>query len=144
MAPLAVLDADVLIGHLDSRDAQHERATDLLATLAMEGVRLHASTITLAEVLVGPAKANRDTEAVEALNRLAVAEVAIGPGEAGRLAWLRAKTGCRMPDCCVLLAAQVIEATLLCSFDDRLRRAAEALEIPVDPETSDDRSSDKA
>ncbi len=43
-----------------------------------------------------------------------------------RLARLRADTGLRMPDCCVLLAAQDA-AGRVAAFDDRLIRAAEVL-----------------
>ncbi len=41
-----------------------------------------------------------------------------------RLAQLRASTGLRMPDCCVLLAAEDAGASVA-SFDDRLAQASE-------------------
>lgn len=131
MARVAVLDADVLIGHLDSRDVQHERATDLLRRLVSAGMHLRASTITLAEVLVGPADAGREAAATAALAELGVEEVPFGEGAVRRLARLRADTGCRLPDCCVLLAVEDSGAGLLGSFDRRLGRAAGKLGIEL-------------
>ncbi len=131
MARLAVVDADVLIGHLDSSDARHERADDLLRTLASTGARLRASTITLAEVLVAPAQAGRLSEATAALDRLGVEEVSFGADAAQRLAALRARTGCRLPDCCVLLVASAADVAVLASFDVRVQGAAVALGIEL-------------
>lgn len=129
MAPVAVVDADVLIGHLDSTDALHERAEQLLLALADEGIGLRASTVTLAEVLVAPARTGRLREAETALDRLGVEEVPLGADAAHRLAALRARTGCRLPDCCVLLTAEASDGAVLASFDAKVRRAAAALEI---------------
>ncbi len=41
-----------------------------------------------------------------------------------RLATLRAGTGLKMPDCCVLLAVQESAAKALVTFDERLRTHA--------------------
>lgn len=131
MARLAVLDADVLIGHLDSRDAQHYRAERVLDGLTEVGVGLCASTVTLAEVLVAPEAAGQGPAARTALMRLGIQEIALGSQAAQRLAELRASTGCRLPDCCVLLAVQDADADLLGTFDDRLRRAAGQLGIEL-------------
>lgn len=131
MARVAVLDADVLIGHLDDCDAHHERARDVLRALAGERADLRASTITLAEVLVAPEAAGRGDAARSALQMLAVEEVRLGVDAARRLAALRASTGCRMPDCCVLLAVEDAEATLLATFDERLRKSAGDLGIDL-------------
>jgi len=46
----------------------------------------------------------------------------------GKLARLRAATGLKMPDCCVLLAVETTTARLA-TFDDRLRKAATARDI---------------
>ena len=54
---MIVLDASVLIEHLDSRDAHHERATALLLDAIHK--RLATSPLTLPEVLVGPAEAGQ-------------------------------------------------------------------------------------
>ena len=58
---MIVLDAIVLIAHFESTDAHHERATRLLLDAADES--LGASLLTLAEVLVGPARVGKLDEA---------------------------------------------------------------------------------
>jgi predicted nucleic acid-binding protein len=99
-----VLDASVLIAHLDERDAHHERASRLLADTGAEP--LGASTITLAETLVAPTRTGRLEDVVPALDRLGVAEFPLGDEAPARLARLRVEIGCKLPDCCVLLTAQ--------------------------------------
>jgi predicted nucleic acid-binding protein len=119
-----VLDASVLIGHLDSRDAHHRRARRLLE--ATSGQALGASQISLAETLVAPARVDHLDGAREALDRLGVVELPLGEASASRLARLRAGTGCKLPDCCVLLATQQ-HGGAVASFDAGLLRAAQAL-----------------
>jgi predicted nucleic acid-binding protein len=119
-----VLDASVLIAHLDKRDAHHERASRLLTDTGAEP--LGAGTITLAETLVGPTRAGRLDDAVVALDRLGVAELPLGNEAPARLARLRAEVGCKLPDCCVLLAAQEHGGTVA-SFDSALVDVAEGL-----------------
>ena len=121
---MIVLDASVLIGHLDARDQHHERATALLE--ASDAEPLGASTITLAETLVAPARAKRLKEARAALERLGVAELGLGEGAPGRLAQLRADTGLKLPDCCVLTVAQQFKGAVA-SFDEDLAGAARKL-----------------
>jgi predicted nucleic acid-binding protein len=116
-----VLDASVLIAHLDGRDARHGRATQLLAET--DGESLGASTISLAETLVAPARAGRLDDATEALERLGVRELPMGDGASGRLARLRTETGRKLPDCCVLLAAAERQG-VVASFDSALTGAA--------------------
>jgi predicted nucleic acid-binding protein len=43
---------------------------------------------------------------------------------APRLAEIRAHTGLKMPDCCVLLAAERLSASKLATFDARLAQVA--------------------
>ncbi|HEY3828128.1 MAG TPA: PIN domain-containing protein [Solirubrobacteraceae bacterium] len=125
---MIVLDASVLIAQFDARDAQHGRAMQALSTIAEEA--LGASTITLAEILVGPARAGRLEDARAALSDLAVDELPLPADAASKLAELRAQTDLRMPDCCVLLSAQQERASLL-TFDDRMGKRAEQIGIPV-------------
>ena len=99
LARVIVLDASVLIGHLDGRDGHHERARDLLAANA--GTSFGASSISLAETLVGPARSGKLGVARDAIARLAVEELAFGEDAPARLAVLRAETGLKLPDCCV-------------------------------------------
>jgi predicted nucleic acid-binding protein len=116
-----VLDASVLIAHLDQRDAHHERARQLLLDSGSEP--LGASTISLAETLVAPARVGRLADATKALERLGVRELAPADGASGRLAQLRIDTGRKLPDCCVLLAAQE-RGGAVASFDSALARVA--------------------
>lgn len=50
--------------------------------------------------------------------------VAVGTDAPERPAHLRSATRLKLPDCCVLLAAQDVRATTVLPFDDRLRVAA--------------------
>lgn len=118
---MIVLDASVLIAHLDRDDAHHEQATARLLELADED--LGASSITLAEVLVAPVRTDRLTAAKAALGRLDVQELPLPRNAPERLAKLRAATGLKLPDCCVLLTAESVDGTVL-TFDDRLAREA--------------------
>jgi predicted nucleic acid-binding protein len=111
VAGLIVVDASVLIAHLDERDAQHAQA----------------SPLTIAEVLVGPARQDRLDAAVEALTQLELQEIPFAADAAARLALLRASTSLKLPDCCVLLAAQDGRAEAILTFDDRLGREAQRL-----------------
>lgn len=121
---MIVLDASVLIAHLDASDAHHEAARALLEKTG--GEALAASAITLGETFVSPARAGRLEEVESAVRQLGVEEIAIDNRTAGRLATLRAGTGLKLPDCCVLLAALDREA-LVASFDASLLAAADEL-----------------
>lgn len=125
---MIVLDASVLIAHLDGNDRHHGRATVLLA--AAEHETLGASPISLAEVLVGPARVGVLDRATAALDLLGVATVPLPADAPTRLASLRAGTGLKLPDCCVLLAAETSRAAVA-SFDDRLTGVASRLGFAV-------------
>jgi predicted nucleic acid-binding protein len=84
------------------------------------------SSITLAETLVSPARAGRLGDAEAALQQLGVQELPLGAGAPGQLAEMRATVGLKMPDCCVLLAAQDHEG-IIASFDSDLLAAARRL-----------------
>jgi len=119
-----VLDAGVLIAYLNGSDLHHAKAKSLLEALSSEpwGV----SSVTLAETLVYPARAGRLEEAEAALVGLDLQELLSGGGAPGRMAEMRAELGLKMPDCCVLLAAQDNDATVA-SFDVGLLSAARKL-----------------
>jgi predicted nucleic acid-binding protein len=122
VAHLTILDASILLAHLDDTDPHTEAAKTILA----EGNAFAASTITLAEVLVGVVRAGRLEEQLAALSQLEISEVAIERGAAVQLARLRAETGLRMPDCCVVHAATVTDADAVATRDERLARVAAA------------------
>jgi len=125
VAGLTVLDASVLIAHFSEGDAHHARAADLLEKLVADD--LAASVITLGEALVTPTRRGRLQTARSGLAALAVAGIPVNEDAPSRLAALRADTGMRLPDCCVLLAAQDARAGAIATFDDRLARAARDL-----------------
>lgn len=125
---MIVLDASVLIAQFNARDAHHKRAGRLLAEVA--GDQLSASQLTLAEVLVGPARTGLLDQAQTALRRLGVQTITLPHDAHLRLAELRATTGLRLPDCCVLLAAEQ-EGAALATFDDRLGSVANQRGVSV-------------
>jgi predicted nucleic acid-binding protein len=126
-----VLDASVLIAYLSASDRHHARAQTLLEANSSEP--WGTSSVSLAETLVYPARAGRIEEAEAALVGLEVQELPLGGGAAGRLAEMRADLGLKMPDCCVLLAAQNNEAGLA-AFDAGLISAAKKLGVEVVPD----------
>lgn len=119
---MIVVDASVLIAHLESTDANNANAMALLGKAT--GTPLGASTVTLAEILVRPTRAGRLHEAEAHLRQLRLAEIGFGKYAAPRLALLQAETNLKMPDCCVLLAAEDGDATAILTLDDRLRATA--------------------
>jgi predicted nucleic acid-binding protein len=121
MARVIVFDASVLIAYLDGDDAQHAIAENLLAREIDD--EFAANSLTLAEVLVAPSRQGRLGEVQRALHDLDVRELPFPADSAVQLARLRAETGLKMPDCCVLLAAEAAGARVA-SFDDRLVGAA--------------------
>lgn len=125
---MIVLDASALIAFLNPVDALHARA---VATLVRCGPQVYGiSPVTHAEVLVGPALAGTMEPTRAAIGALGMTEIGLPIDAAPRLAELRATTRLKLPDCCVILAAQESTATLL-SFDDRLAAAAHGLAIDV-------------
>jgi len=119
-----VLDASVLIAHLDRGDPHHANARSLLEASGEEP--LGASALTLAETLVSPARAGRIADAEAALRQLGVDELTLGENAPSRLAQLRAEVGLKLPDCCVLLTTQE-HAGIVTSFDSDLLAAARKL-----------------
>ena len=125
---MMVLDASVLIAYLDNDDVHHARAVTLLSREIDDDFA--ANTVTLAEVLVAPARGQRLAAAREALNDLEVSELPFAADSAAKLAQLRADTNLKMPDCCVMHAAEDLSARIA-SFDARLAEAAIRLNLVV-------------
>lgn len=122
MARLTVLDASVLLAHFDDSDPHSDAAAGILA----DADGLAASTITLAEVLAGAARAGRLDEQLAAVAELEIRELPLEMGAAAGLARVRVQTGLRLPDCCVLYAALTSRAQAVATLDGRLSRAARA------------------
>ena len=125
---MIVFDASVLIAYLDGGDVLHHAAETLLAAAIDD--EFGANSLTLAEVLVVPAHTGSVEVVQAALHEVEMDELPFPPDTAVRLAQLRVDTGLKMPDCCVLLAAEDSHATVA-TFDDRLARAAEGRNLAV-------------
>lgn len=125
---MIVLDASVVIAALSLSDLLHDRALRLLAEQVDEQLVMHA--VTRAEVLVAPVRAGRADVVEGQLDGLGVSTVGLRSSDALALAQLRSRTGMKLPDCCVLLAAMESGA-VVATFDDQLARAAERLHLAV-------------
>lgn len=116
------MDASVLIAYLDAEDGHHVEAEAMLVAAVDDDFGINP--LTLAEVLVGPVRDDRLGVVQETLRELEVFEVPFPEDAAVRLARLQAGTGLKMPDCCVMLAAEIASARVA-TFDRQLSRAAE-------------------
>lgn len=125
---MIVLDASVLIGHFEPADAHHARATELLKTHVDEPFA--ASVLTLAEVYAGASRARQADRLQQLLARLQIESLDLPAKAAGRLGELRASTGLKMPDCCVLYAAEQHRASIA-TFDAKLADRASDLGLGV-------------
>ena len=114
---MIALDASVLIAHLNPADPHHRAATEVLLAGTHGEMLVH--TITMAEVLVGGVRAGQGASMREDILAAGVAIAAHDDGEPLRLAELRASTGLRLPDCCVLDVAIRHQASLA-TFDNAL------------------------
>jgi predicted nucleic acid-binding protein len=127
---MIVLDASVLVAHLYPFDTHHDHASNLLLDAVGNPLLVHA--FTLAEVLVGGVRIGRGVEMRADLTAAGVQLAARDDDEPLRLAELRAATGLKLPDCCVLDAAVVNDARLA-TFDLVLAKVARRLGVPVVP-----------
>ena len=125
---MIVLDASVLIAFLDHDDNHHAAAERLLIRSIDDD--LAVNSLTIAEVLVAPVRDDHLDLVLAALHALDIHELTFPADAAVRLAQLRATTGLKMPDCCVLLAAEDAAASVA-SFDERLAQAAEIRNLAV-------------
>ena len=119
---MIVLDASVLIAHSAGHDVHGAAAFDILDT----DEELFIHPLNLAEYLVGPTRIGSESLALGTLDRLGVRRSLPAFDEPVELARLRAKTGLKLPDCCVLVAALQLKASVA-TFDERLARAAREL-----------------
>ncbi|WP_164520422.1 type II toxin-antitoxin system VapC family toxin [Specibacter cremeus] len=125
---MIVLDASVIIALLDGQDAFHEQSRRLLDALAGEEWVVNA--MTLAEVMVGPARAGQLEAVSTAVDRMNLRTDPLDAASVPRLAQLRAATSLTVPDCCVLLTAEKLHCALA-TFDRRLAKAARARGVEV-------------
>ncbi|MFA4927723.1 MAG: type II toxin-antitoxin system VapC family toxin [Patulibacter sp.] len=119
---MIVLDASMVIALLDGDDAHHAAATRVLADAG--AVDLGISPITLAEILVGPTRDGRADQARALLDALDLKSIPWGPDTPARLAALRVASKLKLPDCCVVLAAEEAGFGTIATFDAQLARVA--------------------
>ena len=125
---MIVLDAGVLIAHLNGADAFHRAAQEFLEAHAQE--QLAASAVTIAEALVHPARAGAADRAEYALERLLVRRIDVLGTDASLIAEIRARTALKLPDSLVIHLAQK-HAASIATTDHAVGRAAAALQVPV-------------
>lgn len=127
---MIVLDASVLIGHLNPNDTHHAAATDLLLNASPDSMLVHA--LTMAELLVGGVRIGRGAAMRDDLHAVGIEVAPRDPDEPLRLAELRASSGLKLPDCCVLDVALHHNASLA-TFDQALAEAARQRGVSILP-----------
>lgn len=128
---MIALDASVVIAFLDANDAHHDEAAQIIEEHARTGFTMHS--LTLAEVLVGAARTGRAGQLSADLRSIGIVTHVSPIDEPLVIAEIRAATGLKMPDCCVLATA-THHAASLATFDEQLARAAVTLRVPILPE----------
>jgi predicted nucleic acid-binding protein len=118
---LVVVDAGVVIAHLDPADAHHRRAVAALQGHADHDLRLPASAY--AEALVKPALTGQIEGARRRVEALSLAVEPIGEAVAERAAALRAaEPSLRLPDALTLACGDVLDAAAVLTTDHRWAR----------------------
>ena len=119
-----LLDADVLIGALDSRDAHHDSARRLLTGWRAQQDVVTISVVNLSEVLIAPAAApGRLATAREAIAALGI-DVHLPNETIGvEAARLRQRHPVSLPDAYCLATAKHTKSSLA-SFDHKVLRIA--------------------
>lgn len=117
---LTVLDAGVLIGFLDAKDAHHRAADRAMADALGRHDRIVLPASAFAEVLVGPSR--RGARAMAAtrglVERLPIEIAPLDEPIARAAAALRAgRRSLKLPDALVIATAHVIDADLLVTTD---------------------------
>ena len=125
---MIVLDANVLIAAFDGSDQHHKWAISFLKDTVSE--ELIISSLTYAEILVAPIRADRLNEFRKGIDSLGFSIADIDSEDALEIAKLRSETSLKMPDVIVLHAALTHSASLA-SADAALTRKAAALGIAV-------------
>ncbi len=125
---MIVADANVVIAAANPGHAHHAAARDVVRTHGRDRIVLHS--LTLAEVLVGPARTGGQVEARARLERAGFSVSPDGDPASEALALVRATTSLKMPDACVLATAEHLGADLA-TFDRRVAREARARGVTV-------------
>lgn len=130
---LTVLDAGVIIGVLDARDAHHDAARRAVAGAIERGDTLAVPASAYAECMVGPSRRGREAMRVvdEFLADLPAEVEPITRQIATRAAQLRARHGrrLRLPDALVLAAALHLRADRVVTTDAGWPRAGVTVDV---------------
>ncbi len=125
---MLVADANIVIAATNPAHAHHREANHIVTEHGREGIVLHS--LTLAEILVGPAKNGAQQQALSTLTAAGFALPPDGGPPPENLALVRAATALKMPDASVLATAEHL-GLALATFDARLARAAEGRGVTV-------------
>lgn len=125
---MIAVDASVLIAHLNPAEAHHHAATEILLAGTPGDLLVH--TLTLAEVLVGGVRIGRGASMRDDLQAAGITVASHDDDEPLRLAELRATTGLKLPDCCVLDVA-IHHRASLATFGLALAEAARKRGVSV-------------
>jgi predicted nucleic acid-binding protein len=118
---LIVLDASVIIAHLDPEDALHSEAVNQLNSVGGEELVLPASA--LAETLVVPARRGRLADARAAIDALMIRIEPLTDTIAELAAELRGShRSVRLPDALVIATGDHLEAGAILTADRKWRR----------------------
>lgn len=123
-----MLDANALIARCDEEDASHRRAVELIDH--HEWDEFLTSAVTLAEVLVRPARDRWADACRDYIDDMHVLIVPIEDEDAPGIAALSATHRLKSADAAVLHSA-IMTSDALVTFDRRLARVAEAIGFPV-------------
>lgn len=125
---VVVLDASVLIAHLDAGDVHHAVAKRTLLERGDDDLRMSASAY--AETLVGPIRKGWLERARADLVALLIAVDAIDASIAEQAAGLRARhRGLGLPDALVIAHGESFGADAILTTDRRWRRVSEKVEV---------------
>ena len=120
-----LVDADILIGALDSSDAHHDRSRELFVLARKRQDQLSISLVNLTEVLLAPtADASKLAAAREAIAALGITTHRPSEAIAVDAARLRGHHPISLPDAYLLATAKHTGSTIA-SFDRKVRDAAE-------------------
>lgn len=119
-----ILDASVLIGLLDNQDAHHGSAVEEVEAADQAAQALLTPASAYSEALVAFARADRVSDARDAIAGMGITVVPLTETLAERAAELRARhSTLRLPDAIVLATARDLDGKLL-TYDHRLSRFA--------------------
>lgn len=127
---MIVLDASIVIAHLDPVDPHHRAATELLAEAEVGKLLIHP--LTLAEVLVGGVRVGTGAGMREDIRAMGIEVAPLDEDHPLRLAELRVTAKLKLPDCCVL-DLSLHRQGALATFDADLAEAASERGIVVLP-----------